>query len=125
LRPFIAGGHSLASIRVVTMTMPAMLQDLVTELIANHRNVDLVARLDNRDFAPSQLASFDPEFLLIGLADGEDDEIGASLASYLPNTKVVAFSSNGRHAFVHEAHDRHTMLMDMSPRQLIDTILGS
>ena len=46
------------------------------------------------------------------------------LAGSLPNATVIAFSSDKRHAFVHQSHGQRKILLDLSPRQLIDAALG-
>ena len=107
------------------ITMSPMLRDLVTELMAEHVNVDLVGELDTRDGLEEQLQALVPDLILIGLGGGEGDEIGLSLVRFLPNAKVIAFSSDVRHAFVHRMQPQRTVLLDVSPQMLIDTILES
>jgi DNA-binding NarL/FixJ family response regulator len=115
----------VAAIRTVMITMSPMLRDLVTELMAEHVNLDLVGELDSRDGLEEQLQALVPDLILIGLGRGEADEIGLSLVRILPNAKVIAFSSDVRHAFFHRMQPQRTVLLDVSPQMLIDTILGS
>jgi DNA-binding NarL/FixJ family response regulator len=114
----------VAAIRTVMITMSPMLRDLVTELMAEHVNVDLVDELDTRDGLEEQLQALVPDLILIGLGRGEGDEIGLSLVRFLPNAKVIAFSSDGRNAFVHRMQPQRTALLDVSPQMLIEAILG-
>lgn len=104
--------------------MPPLFRDLVTALIAAHSNVDVVAELDNRNAIEQRLQSLAPELVLIGLGSGEGDEIGPALAGSVPNARVIAFSSDKRHAFVHQLHRERRILLDISPQQLIDAALG-
>jgi DNA-binding NarL/FixJ family response regulator len=120
-----AGNSQVTSIRAVTITMQPMLRDLITELIAGHTDVDVIAELDTREAIGQPLQSLAPELVLIGLGKGEGDEIGPLLLGLLPDAKVIAFSSDGRHAFVHRLHRPRTVLPDISPQQLIDTVLGA
>jgi len=107
------------------ITMPLIFRDLITELMAGHRSLDLVGRLDTREGLEERLPPLAPDLILIGLRREEGDEIGLSLVSLLPNAKVIAFSSDGRHAFVHHMQPQRTVLSDVSPQMLIDAILGS
>jgi hypothetical protein len=66
-----------------------------------------------------RLRSLAPDLILIGLRRDEGDQIGLSLVRHLPNVKVIAFSSDGRDAFVHRMQPQRTVLPDVSP------ILGS
>jgi DNA-binding NarL/FixJ family response regulator len=104
--------------------MSPLFRDLVTGLIAAYCNIDLVAEIDNRTAIEQQLQVLAPELVLIGLGDGEADEIGPALAGSVPNARVIAFSNDKRHAFVHQLHRRRRVLLDVSTRQLIDAALG-
>ncbi len=113
----------MISIRTVTITMPPLFRDLITASIARHGNVDVIAELDTRDAIEQRLQSLAPQLVLIGLGRGEGDAIGPALARFVPNAKVIAFSSDGRHAFVHRMHQPREILLDISPQQLIDAVL--
>jgi DNA-binding NarL/FixJ family response regulator len=114
----------VTSIRTVTITMSPLLRDLVTELIAAHCNIDLVAEIDSRATIEQELQALAPELVLVGLGEGEGDEIGAELAGSVSKATVIAFSSDNRHAFVHQKNRPRRVLVDMSPRQLVDAALG-
>lgn len=114
----------MAAIRTVMITMAPIFRDLVTELMAGHVNLDVVWELDTRDGHEEQLRALAPDLILIGLRRDEGDETGLSLVQLFPNAKVIAFSSDGRHAFVHRMQPQRIALIDVSPQALIDTILG-
>jgi DNA-binding NarL/FixJ family response regulator len=116
---------AVAAIRAVMITMSPLFRELVAELIAGHADLDVVGELDTRNELGEQLRSLAPDLIFIGLRREEGDEIGLSLARLLPNAKVIAFSSDGRHAFVHHMQPQPTVLIDVSPQMLIDAILGS
>ena len=78
----------MTSIRTVAITMSPLFRDLVTELIAAHCNVDLVAELDSREAIEQRLQAVAPELVLIGLGAGEGDEIG-------PNARRLAAQRDG------------------------------
>jgi DNA-binding NarL/FixJ family response regulator len=104
--------------------MPSMFRDLVTALIAGHRKLDVIAALDTRDAIEQRLQALAPQLVLIGLGSGEADEIGPAVSGFVPDAKVIAFSSDGRHAFVHQLHQPRRVLLDISSQQLVDAVLG-
>ena len=84
----------------------------------------MIGELDIRDALDEKLRALAPDIILIGLGRNEGDEIALSLVRRLPNAKAIAFSSDGRHAFVHRMQPQRTVLLDVSPQGLIDSILG-
>ena len=113
----------MAAIRTVTLTMSPILRDLITGLMAGRRDLDVVEEFDSRDGLEERLQAVTPDLILIGLRSNEADEISVPLVRLLPNAKVIAFSSDGHHAFVHRMHPQRTELLDVSAETLIDTIL--
>ena len=114
----------MTAIRTVTVTMAPMFRDLIVGLMAGYGNLDVVENLDTRDRLEEQLRALAPDLVLIGLGEDEADEIALPLARLLPDAKVIAFSRDRRHAFVHRMHPQRTALLDVSPKMLIDSILG-
>lgn len=92
--------------------------------MTGHVVLDVLARLDTRDFLDERLQTINPDLILVGLRPGEADEIGGPLLSLLPAARVIAFSSDARHAYVHEMRAHHVMLNDVSPPALIEAIRG-
>jgi DNA-binding NarL/FixJ family response regulator len=113
----------VTAIRTVTVTMPPLFRDLIAQLMAGHRSLNVVAELGDREVAEDRLRSLAPELVFVGLERNEGDEIGLLLARRLPDAKVIAFTSDGRDAFVHRVQPQRTILRDFSPQMLIDVIL--
>jgi DNA-binding NarL/FixJ family response regulator len=120
-----AGSSLVPAIRTVVVTMSPIFRNLVTELMIRHRCLNVVAELDTREGLEERLRSLAPNLILIGLHRNEGDEIGLSLLHNLLNAKVIAFSSDARHAFVQRMQPQCTVLRDVSPQMLIDAILAS
>jgi DNA-binding NarL/FixJ family response regulator len=116
---------AVAAIRTVMVTLSPIFRELIKELTAGHVNLDVVGEIDSRDRLEEQLQALAPDLVFIGLRRDESDEIGLSLVRVLPNAKVSAFSSDGRHVFVHRMQPQRIPLLDVSPQMLIDAILGS
>jgi hypothetical protein len=125
LRTTGSGSSLVAAIRTVTITMPRLFRDIIAELMARYGNLDVVEELGIRDGLEERLRALAPDLILIGFRKGEGDEIGLQLVRLLPNAKVIAFSSEGRHAFVYRMQLQRTVLLEVSPQMLIDTVLGS
>jgi DNA-binding NarL/FixJ family response regulator len=104
--------------------MSPMFRDLITGLMVGQRSLDVVDELDTRDGLEEKLTAIAPDLILIGLGKKEADDVGLLLARLLPNAKVIAFSSDGRRAFVHRMQPQRTVLLDVSPQMIIDAILG-
>lgn len=112
-------------IRTVFVTISPLLGDIIKTSLTDHFTLDVVARLANRAEIEKQLPLFSPDLIVIGLRDGETDTIGGTLLALVPLAKVVALSNDGRNAYVHEMRAHRLALTDVSPRALIDAILGA
>jgi hypothetical protein len=103
--------------------MSPLLRDLIVGLMAGRRDLNVVEELETRDRLEERLRATTPDLILVGLRSNEADEIGVPFVRLLPNAKVIAFSHDGRHAFVYRMHPQRTELLDVSAQMLVDTIL--
>lgn len=115
---------AVTGIRTVTITMSPIFRELIADSMAGRVDIELVEDLDTRDELEQRLQALVPDLVLIGLQRDEGDETGLSLLRLLPNARVIAFSSDGRNAFVYRMRPQRSELLDVSPQQLLDTILG-
>jgi chemotaxis response regulator CheB len=104
--------------------MPPLLTDIIEHLLIGHLALRVVARFNNRDFSKESLRGVHPDLVLIGLHPGESDAIGRSLLTLIPAAKVIAFSSDARHGYVHEMRAHRAAIINISPQALIKGILG-
>lgn len=111
-------------IRTVTVSITPLAGDLISEVVAQLAPIDIVARLDSRDQLTLHLRTLGPDLVLIGLHQGEGDDIALFLRDALRRVKVIALSHDARHAYVHTPHRDRTVLTDMSPKALIEAIRG-
>ncbi|MGH7841768.1 MAG: hypothetical protein ACREQT_09660 [Candidatus Binataceae bacterium] len=114
----------MTAIRTVIITMSPIFRDLIAELMAGRRILNVIGEFSTRDALEERLRVLAPDLILIGLGRNEGDEIGLSLARLLPNAKVIAFASDRRDAFVYRMQSQRTALRDVSAQALIDTIMG-
>ena len=114
----------MANIRTVLTTISPLFSDILEQLIGGHVDLDLVAKIDTRDRLEERLRAIGPDLVLIGLYHGESDEIAHSLLAAAQLAKVIAFSTDGRHAYVHERPAHRTALIDVTPDGLVKAISG-
>jgi DNA-binding NarL/FixJ family response regulator len=114
----------LGNIRTVVVTMSPLLSDIIKQLLIHQTVLDVIAEFDTRDALEERLRNTAPNLILIGLRPGEGDGIGLSFLALVPAAKVIAFSSDGRHAYLHEMRAHRAALIEVSPQALIDAILG-
>jgi DNA-binding NarL/FixJ family response regulator len=108
------------AIRTATVALAPMFRDLVIELIASRRPLDVIAEFDDSDGIAAQLRAAAPDLILFGLRRGQDDGAALALAALAP--QLIAFSEDRRNALVYRAQQRRFALMDFSAQMLIDAI---
>lgn len=113
----------MTATRTATVTMPPMFRDLIAGLMTAYRDLDVIEEFGTRDKLEELLAAVAPDLILIGLGKNKSDEIALPLARLHPNAKIIAFSSDGHRAFVYRMRPQRTVLLDVSPQMVIDTIL--
>lgn len=110
--------------RAVFVTIPPLLSDIITEVVREDVRLNVVAQFSERDAFSQHLPALAPDLVLIGLRNGETDEIGASVANLIPTAKVLVLSSNGDCAYLHEVRGRRTVLQSFSLRHLLAALVG-
>jgi DNA-binding NarL/FixJ family response regulator len=113
------------AIRMVVVTMPPLLSDLVASLVEDRATLSVIARLDTRLEIESRLPALGPDLILVGLRDGEGDDIAETVRALMPTATVIALSSDARNAYVHDVGIHRTVLSDVAPRALVEVIVGA
>jgi DNA-binding NarL/FixJ family response regulator len=111
-------------IRTVTVSITPLLSDIVSQVVAEHAPIDIIASLDRSEGLARRLQMLAPDLVLIGLSQSEGDGIALSLRDALPSTKIIALSYDARHAYLPMPKRRCSALIDMSPNALIEAIRG-
>ncbi len=99
-----------------------MLRDIIKELPTGHVRLKIVAEFTTRDLALDQIKTLLPDLVLIGLVSGETDRIARTILAAVPGGKVIAFSSGGRHVYIHEMRPHRTALSDASATAVISAL---
>jgi chemotaxis response regulator CheB len=106
------------------VTLSPLLSDIITQAVQPDIDLEVVADFNSREWPDEQLRLMDPELILIGLKVGETDAIAATLLGVAPAAKVIAFSADCHHAYLHEMRPYQKMLIDVTPTVLAEVILG-
>jgi len=104
--------------RAVMVTISPLLADVIRRVVAGHVAIEIVAEIRKRSRLEARLRTLRPEIVLMGLHGGEDDKIARVILAALPKARIIAFSSDVRVAYVHEARPHRTELRDFSTEAL-------
>ena len=115
----------MGTIRTVIVTISPREGSIIQELISGYANVERVGDFDNRTDAENGLADMVPDIILVGLHKGETDNTARKLLDIVPLSKVIAFSPDFCTAYVHELRAHRTELPNLSPKALIDAVIGA
>jgi DNA-binding NarL/FixJ family response regulator len=114
----------LVGIQTALITLSPLLSDIITQAVEREIELDVVARVHDRDLLAERLRLIAPELILIGLHVGESDAIAVTALAAAPAAKVIAFSADCRHAYLHEMRAYQATLIDVTPSALAEAILG-
>ena len=109
-------------IRTVVITLPMMIGDIVKELLIDDVELDIVGRFDSRELIEDKLRAISPELVLVGLSPDEPGMMGPYFLTVVPDAKVIAFSSDGRSAYVSQTGGSWTHLRDFGPDAITKVI---
>jgi chemotaxis response regulator CheB len=111
-------------IRTALVALSPLLSDIITQAIKPEIELDVVADFPSGDLLKEQLRLIAPELILIGLQAGDTAAIAATALAAAPAARVIAFSADCRHAYLHEMRPYQMMLIDVTPAALAGAILG-
>lgn len=109
---------------MVFVTISPLLSDIITEVMSQHVDLNIIAQFDNRDPIFNRLPALAADLVVIGLRTGETDEIAALALKAVPAAKVIGISSDGRNAYLHEMRPYRALMFDFSPSELIAALRG-
>ena len=114
----------MAKCRAVFVTMSPLLSGMIGDLLSETVGLTLVDQIGDRETLTEQLPKLQPDLVVIGLGSGEEDEIGRFVLQAVPSAKVLAISSNGRDAYLHQMRSHRRLLLDFSPANLLSAIVA-
>ena len=84
------------------VTLSPLLSDIISESVGARLGLSLVGHIQDRDRLDETLSALAPDIVFVGLRAGESDDIGLSVLRVVPAARVLAISSDGRNAYLHE-----------------------
>jgi hypothetical protein len=113
---------SLDEIRVLLINLRGVLGDVIRTVLRNSADLSIVAdRADAVDARPL-LDGVGVDVIVCSLDDASATDIATTLFEPYLRTKVIAVRDDGRQAILWELHPRRSLLGDLSPRLLVDTV---
>jgi DNA-binding NarL/FixJ family response regulator len=117
-------GEQVPKVRGVIVTLAPMLAAIVTEALSRGLELELLADLQDRTHLEKRLQKLQPDLVVIGLAAGESDELGAQLLAKHPAIRFLLIDAAGTYAYLHEMRPSRSVLHDFSPDNLLAAIRG-
>jgi len=115
----------LAERRTVFVTLSPLLSDIISESVGARLGLSLVGHIQDRDRLDETLSALAPDIVFVGLRAGESDDIGLSVLRVVPAARMLAISSDGRNAYLHEMRPIRIKLANFSAISLANAIIGS
>jgi hypothetical protein len=108
----------LASIRVLLAAMPAMLADIIINVIASQQGIDLVGEIASRDGLLRAAVDSRADVVVIGEAGASGHDDYHDLLRARPELRILEIAADGRSGFL------VTSLGEVSAASLIEAIRG-
>jgi AmiR/NasT family two-component response regulator len=109
-------------IRILLAGMPAMLFDIVTEVVTSEPDLAIVGTVHSVDEAGPAARRARADVVVIQQASDREDLGEAVLASARRPVKVITLTDNGRQAFLCELRPHRVALGEMSAGGLVAAI---
>ena len=112
----------MVAIQAAIVTISPLLRDIIKAISGGDARITMVAEFATRDQLAENLRALRPDLVLIGLEPGESDRIAALVLTASPCSRVIAFSSDGRDAYLHELRPRRRAAPNVSAKAVIRMI---
>jgi DNA-binding NarL/FixJ family response regulator len=115
----------VAQKRILLMGMPRLLVDLVTNMIKDDPDWELVISQASLGVLPAEVANAQADIVLIGNDDPMIEPNAVQLWQERPSVPVVVLSPRGDSAAVYELWPRRLLFSDLSPHVLFQVLQRS
>lgn len=109
-------------IRVLLINMRGVLGDVIKTVLLDCADVSVVADCVDTADASAMIASTGAEVVVCALDAAATADIASRLFEPHRRVKVIAVRDDGRQALLWELHPQQSVLGDLSPRLLVDTV---
>jgi DNA-binding NarL/FixJ family response regulator len=110
--------------RVVLCRLPRMLGDVVSELIGQRADVEVVAELTDEDDLLATVEASRADFVILGPATREAPAYVERLMRALARPRVLVVSADAQQGVLYELEPRRTTLAELSTDTLLAAIGG-
>jgi DNA-binding NarL/FixJ family response regulator len=114
----------VVTIRTAIIGMSPMLRDIVKQSVSYYATLEIVDELSACEPIEDRLCCAAPELVLVGHHPGGQEDIGPKLLKVIPTAKVIIFSSDISHAYLHQMRPYRVAILDISPEKLGKAIAG-
>jgi DNA-binding NarL/FixJ family response regulator len=108
-------------IRVLMSGMPRILRDIVAQLITEQPDMHVVGTFAD-DVGLDTLTDLQPDVIVIGSDGVGVPALCRGLVQQRPALKVLAVQMDGRRTWLYEMRPHQTLIGEISPATLLDTI---
>ncbi len=112
----------MADIRVMVVTVPRMLRDIIIKLLTRHDDIDVADDVRDVDELIDQMRRKPADVVVLGLEESEMPEIGRVLLDEYPEIALLGVASDGRKVFLYELRPYKVPLGEISPEELANVI---
>lgn len=102
--------------------MPPILNDIVQTLVAGASALEIVAHVGPEDDLVAAVKEFRADVVMTGVASSPPVSEALMLAQ--PGLRVLTLSADGRTGYLDRLAPQRMVLMDVSPDELIDALMG-
>jgi len=117
-----SGRTALRKTRLVTVTLPALVNDILAGTVSRSEQIKTVAVLRTRKSLLRRLAQLRPDVVVVGLRPGEDFTPTPAIFARVSSVRVITFSPDGRQITGFQLRPYVTDLTSATPKELVDFI---
>lgn len=112
--------------RILLDGMPQMLRTIITDIVSDDPQCEIVAEVTAHDDLFTQLRKTPADVIILAVSypDEAPDHFTALLAAH-PATRIIAIASGGSHAFHFDMRPHVTRIDRLSPAVLLSAIRQS
>lgn len=112
-------------IRVLIVALPGILRDIIRGLLADEDDVEVVGDLRETEAVLAFMNRVPTDVVVMGCANSELPESGRRLFDEHPAVRVLCLSADGRRTFLFELRPHRVAIGEVSPDELVATIIGA
>jgi len=112
----------VSRIRILFVEIPQLLCDVLTGVLQQERDMELVQVLQEHTGLVAAVDSTAADVVILGVSDTDVAQVCGEVVAARPHTKVFAVVGGGRRVFLHEMRPRTVPLGEVSPQDLIHAI---